>query len=334
MVRRGEAPRGRRSRSRPIDVFRCRKRSVISRRGPREGITGIVSDDAVSRGVRVASCASSSSTTTSGTSCFDDAGDRRRGVRRAGPRAARARGGSIPSSSPPTRPTQRPGGRPVSTFAPVVHRMPMLSLDNAFSRDELLAWGARLERLITELDPIRRRAQARRSRDLAAVRRTAASRVGATRGDGVTGEDVTENLRTITAVPQKLKGKRSPRAARGARRGVHAAQGVRGAEPAAGRGGRATVHGPRNAAGRKSAPEGPEHHRDARPHALLLPARRRSGRSEAAHARGHARVAARARLPGEPADRGARRSRRRLRVLRTRWRRTATRSATRSTAWW
>src|SRR5436190_11532845 len=45
----------------------------------------------------------------------------------------------------PDSPTQRPGGRPASTFAPVRHRVPMLSLDNAFSREELLAWGVRVE---------------------------------------------------------------------------------------------------------------------------------------------------------------------------------------------
>src|SRR6185369_2891075 len=48
----------------------------------------------------------------------------------------------------PDSPTQRPGGRPASTFAPVTHRVPMLSLDNAFSRDELGAWGVRLERIV------------------------------------------------------------------------------------------------------------------------------------------------------------------------------------------
>ena len=45
-------------------------------------------------------------------------------------------------------PTQRPGGRPASTFAPVEHRARMLSLDNAFSREDLFAWGVRVERLV------------------------------------------------------------------------------------------------------------------------------------------------------------------------------------------
>jgi DNA ligase (NAD+) len=103
-------------------------------------------------------------------------------------------------------PTQRPGGQPASTFAPVVHRMQMLSLDNAFSRDELLAWDTRIQRLITE--PIRFVAEPKLD-GLAISLQYEDGRftVGATRGDGVTGEDVTENLRTIKAVPQKLKGK-------------------------------------------------------------------------------------------------------------------------------
>ena len=102
-------------------------------------------------------------------------------------------------------PTQRPGGQPASTFAPVVHRMQMLSLDNAFSRDELIAWGTRIQRLITE--PIRFVAEPKLD-GLAISLQYEDGRftVGATRGDGVTGEDVTENLRTIKAVPQKLKG--------------------------------------------------------------------------------------------------------------------------------
>jgi len=103
-------------------------------------------------------------------------------------------------------PTQRPGGRPASTFAPVVHRLPMLSLDNAFSVDELVAWGTRIQRLISE--PIHFVAEPKLD-GLAISLQYQDGRftVGATRGNGVTGEDVTENLRTIAAVPPKLKGK-------------------------------------------------------------------------------------------------------------------------------
>ncbi|MDQ1448084.1 MAG: ligase [Actinomycetota bacterium] len=111
-----------------------------------------------------------------------------------------------PSLATADSPTQRPGGQPASTFAPVVHRMPMLSLDNAFSRDELLGWGTRAQRLITE--PIRFVAEPKLD-GLAISLQYEDGRftVGATRGNGVTGEDVTENLRTIAAVPPRLKGK-------------------------------------------------------------------------------------------------------------------------------
>jgi DNA ligase (NAD+) len=102
-------------------------------------------------------------------------------------------------------PTQRPGGQRASTFAPVVHRVPMLSLDNAFTREELLAWGTRAQRLITE--PIRFVAEPKLDGLAISLQyEDGRFKVGATRGDGVTGEDVTENLRTIAAVPQTLKG--------------------------------------------------------------------------------------------------------------------------------
>ena len=111
-----------------------------------------------------------------------------------------------PSLVTPDSPTQRPGGRPASTFAPVVHRVPMLSLDNAFSREELVAWGTRIQRLITE--PIRFVAEPKLDGLAISLQYVdGLFTVGATRGDGVTGEDVTENLRTIKAVPQKLRGK-------------------------------------------------------------------------------------------------------------------------------
>jgi DNA ligase (NAD+) len=109
----------------------------------------------------------------------------------------------------PDSPTQRPGGRPASTFAPVEHRVRMLSLDNAFSREELVAWGTRIAKLVPT--PLRFVAEPKLD-GLAISLQYEQGRftVGATRGDGRTGEDVTQNLRTVKAVPQKLKGKRIP----------------------------------------------------------------------------------------------------------------------------
>jgi DNA ligase (NAD+) len=117
--------------------------------------------------------------------------------------------GAHPDLITPDSPTQRPGGRPASTFSEVEHRARMLSLDNAFSRDELLAWGTRVEKLVPgtlrfvaepKLDGLAISLQYEKGRFT----------VGATRGDGSKGEDVTQNLRTVKAVPERLKGKRIP----------------------------------------------------------------------------------------------------------------------------
>ena len=111
----------------------------------------------------------------------------------------------------PDSPTQIPGGRAVLTFAPVEHRVRMLSLDNAFSREELLAWGVRIEKLV----PGQVRFVAEPKLDGLAISlqyEAGHFSVGATRGDGRTGEDVSENLRTISAVPDRLRGKRIPEA--------------------------------------------------------------------------------------------------------------------------
>ena len=110
------------------------------------------------------------------------------------PRAARARG-AAPRAGHARLADATTGRHAASTFAPVEHRVRMLSLDNAFSFDDLPR-GRRVSRSSSPARALRRRAEARRSRDLAAVRERRFT-VGATRGDGVTGEDVTENLRTI-----------------------------------------------------------------------------------------------------------------------------------------
>jgi DNA ligase (NAD+) len=99
-------------------------------------------------------------------------------------------------------PTQRPGG--AVTFSPVAHLVPMLSLDNAFNLEDLEAWGKRLERLVPEpvafvgepkLDGLAISLVYERGHLVRA----------ATRGDGVTGEDVTANVLTIGSVPRRLR---------------------------------------------------------------------------------------------------------------------------------
>jgi len=106
----------------------------------------------------------------------------------------------------PDSPTQRVSGTPGASFGEVVHKVPMLSLDNAFTDEELRAFDRRIhERLgvAGELDYL-----AEPKFDGLAV--TVIYRDGlleraATRGDGVRGEDVTANVRTIRAVPQRLR---------------------------------------------------------------------------------------------------------------------------------
>jgi DNA ligase (NAD+) len=112
----------------------------------------------------------------------------------------------FPDLITPESPTQRVGAPPSDQFAPSEHRTPMMSLDNCFSLEELLAWGKRVERnigtpeaYVTEL-----------KMDGVAVNLTYEDGrfvKGATRGNGRVGEDITANLRTVKAVPLRLRGK-------------------------------------------------------------------------------------------------------------------------------
>jgi DNA ligase (NAD+) len=113
-----------------------------------------------------------------------------------------------PDLRTPDSPTQKVGDVISTDFAPVEHLERLLSLDNAFSVEEFDAWAARAQRLagpdaavgpyLCELK-IDGLAVALVYRDGALVR-------AATRGDGVTGEDVTPNIRTISAAPARLTG--------------------------------------------------------------------------------------------------------------------------------
>ena len=106
-------------------------------------------------------------------------------------------------------PTQRVGDAPISAFGTVAHELPMLSLGNAFSEDELREFHRRvLDRL--ELDDNADLVYAAEPKlDGAAVSLLYENGVlvrGATRGDGTTGEDITHNVRTIEAIPLRLLG--------------------------------------------------------------------------------------------------------------------------------
>ena len=112
----------------------------------------------------------------------------------------------------PDSPTQRVGAAPLSAFDEVQHRIPMLSLDNVFNSEELVAFDRRVrERLKTDEDieyvcepKLDGLAVSLLYEDGVFVR-------GATRGDGQTGEDITQNIRTINAVPLRLHGDDYPR---------------------------------------------------------------------------------------------------------------------------
>ncbi len=108
-------------------------------------------------------------------------------------------------------PTQRVGATPLSEFATVVHETPMLSLDNAFSDEDVIAFNKRIQDRLKSADDIEYACEVKLDgiavslmyRDGVLVR-------GATRGDGTRGEDITQNVRTIASIPLKLVGKIFP----------------------------------------------------------------------------------------------------------------------------
>ena len=120
--------------------------------------------------------------------------------------------GEHPELISPDSPTQRVGAAPAEGFPEVAHAIPMLSLDNAFSRDDIVAFAERVaERLECQAEEIEFSCEPKL--DGAAVSLVYEQGVlvsGATRGDGRTGEGITSNLRTLRSVPLKLMGKRVP----------------------------------------------------------------------------------------------------------------------------
>ncbi len=120
-----------------------------------------------------------------------------------------------PEFQDPHSPTNRVAGKPLDKFVKVPHAVPMLSLNDAFSKDELAAWGKRMVKLLLignsagikldyfcelKLDGLA----------VSLIYENGYFVRGATRGDGFVGEDITQNLKTIEAIPLKLRGGNPP----------------------------------------------------------------------------------------------------------------------------
>lgn len=119
-----------------------------------------------------------------------------------------------PALVTPDSPTQRVGGAALDAFSQVQHEMPMLSLDNAFNDDDMIAFNRRvLERLGEESGLVIEYACEPKLDGIAVslLYEDGVLARGATRGDGVTGEDITLNVRTIQTIPLRLTGSDYPR---------------------------------------------------------------------------------------------------------------------------
>ncbi|MEL6855783.1 MAG: NAD-dependent DNA ligase LigA, partial [Cyanobacteria bacterium J06607_13] len=106
----------------------------------------------------------------------------------------------------PDSPTQRVGAQPAEQFTSTPHNIPLYSLENAFDTEEYLAWQARWQRL--EPDMPEADAVAELKIDGNALALTYENGVltrGVTRGDGIVGEDITQNVRTIRTIPLRLQ---------------------------------------------------------------------------------------------------------------------------------
>jgi len=110
----------------------------------------------------------------------------------------------------PDSPTQRVGGRPAEGFPEVVHRRPMLSLENTYNIEELIAFDQRCQRL-AEGRPVEYVAELKIDGVSISLQYEAEVLArGVTRGDGRIGEEVTQNARTIRSVPLRLRAKSTP----------------------------------------------------------------------------------------------------------------------------
>ena len=121
--------------------------------------------------------------------------------------------GRFPDLSPPDSPTRRVGGRPLAKFSQVRHSTPMLSLENAFTAGDLTDFDDRVKRFLglagdTEISYVCEPKMDGVAVEL--VYRQGLLEIGSTRGDGVVGEDVTQNLKTVKDIPLRLTSEQPP----------------------------------------------------------------------------------------------------------------------------
>ncbi|MGV6808126.1 MAG: NAD-dependent DNA ligase LigA, partial [bacterium] len=126
-------------------------------------------------------------------------------------RALQALEEKFPDLKTPDSPTHRVGGEPLGQFDSVRHEVPMLSLDNAFSSEDLAAFSRRIQDRLKSSAEIEFVCEPKLDGVAISLLYENGHLVrGATRGDGQTGEDVTDNVKTIRAVPLKLAGEHFP----------------------------------------------------------------------------------------------------------------------------
>ena len=108
-------------------------------------------------------------------------------------------------------PTQRVGAEPLASFEQIQHKVPMLSLDNAFSNEDLQQFHKRILKLLPDNESIEFALEPKLDGVAISLYYEFGELVyGATRGDGKTGEDITSNVRTIKSIPLVLRGTEYP----------------------------------------------------------------------------------------------------------------------------
>ena len=112
----------------------------------------------------------------------------------------------FPDLLTPDSPTQRVGGKPLQAFAQIQHRAPMLSLDNTYSEEEVVNFYKRIRRLVPDekiLVVIEPKVD---GVAVSVMYEKGRLKYAATRGDGLVGDDITQNIKTIRSVPHQLRG--------------------------------------------------------------------------------------------------------------------------------